>query len=88
MHGVIKKHLMKLFNCWEEFLQTQDVHSHVTDRFDKMQNVIQSQEQLDNQPLEPQSETREERMILSDLRTLFKSSEQSSNTTHDWHQAR
>ena len=27
-------------------------------------------------------------MILSDLRTLFKSFEQSSNTTHDWHQDR
>lgn len=71
-------------------METQYAQSHVPDWFDKLQSVIQSQEQPDDQPVERQSDTREEWMILSDLRTPFENSEQSSNTctAHDWHQDR
>ena len=53
-----------LVNCWQQFLETQYAQSHVPDWFDKLQSVIQSQEQPDDQPVERQSDTREEWMIL------------------------
>jgi ATP-dependent DNA helicase PIF1 len=71
-------------NCWHEFLQTPYGQSNVPDWFDKLQTVIQSQEP-DHEPSEEQEVTREEWMILSDLNTPFDNSEQTPDSTHDWH---
>ncbi len=73
-----------LINSWQEFLQTPYGQSNVPDWFDKLQAVIQSQEPED-EPSEEQERTREEWMILSDLHTPFDNSDQTSESTHDWH---
>ncbi|CAB4011401.1 ATP-dependent DNA helicase PIF1 [Paramuricea clavata] len=73
-----------LINCWHEFLQTAYGQSNVPDWFDKLQAVIQSQESED-EPSEEQETTREEWMILSDLNTPFDNSEQTPESTYDWH---
>ena len=73
-----------LINCWHEFLQTPYGQANVPDWLDKLQTVIQSQE-LEDEPSEEQEGTREEWMILSDLHTPFDNSEQTSDSTHDWH---
>ena len=73
-----------LINCWHEFLQTAYGQSNVPDWFDKLQAVIQSQE-AEEEPSEEQETTREEWMILSDLNTPFDNSEQTPESTYDWH---
>ena len=73
-----------LINCWHEFLQTPYGQSNVPDWFDKLQAVIQSQEPED-EPSEEQETTQEEWMILSDLHTPFDNSEQTRDSTYDWH---
>ena len=73
-----------LISCWHEFLQTPYGQSNIPDWFDKLQAVIQSQEPK-NQPSEEQTTTREELMILSDLHTPFDNSEQTPDSTYDWH---
>ena len=73
-----------LINCWHEFLQTPYGQSNVPDWFDKLQAVIQSQE-AEGEPAERQETTREEWMILSDLNTPFDNSEQTPESTYDWH---
>ena len=65
-------------------MQTPYGQSNVPDWFDKLQAVIQSQEPED-EPSEEQERTREEWMILSDLNTPFDNSDQTSESTHDWH---
>ena len=49
-----------------------------------MQAVIHSQEPED-EPSEEQEVTQEEWMIISDLNTPFDNSEQTPESTHDWH---
>jgi DNA replication protein DnaC len=71
-------------NSWQEFLQTPYGQSNVPDWFDKLQAVIQSQEPED-EPSDEQERTREEWMILSDLHTPFDNSEQTPESTYDWH---
>ena len=73
-----------LINCWHEFLQTPYGQSNIPDWFDKLQAVIQSQE-AEEEPSEEQETTREEWMILSDLNTPFDNSEQTPESTYDWH---
>ena len=78
-----------LVTCWHEFLQTPYAEANVPDWFDKLQDVIQNQEEPDNQPVELDgSNTREEWMIISDLHTPFENGGQSTMSTHDWHQDR
>ncbi|CAB4028381.1 ATP-dependent DNA helicase PIF1 [Paramuricea clavata] len=76
-----------LINCWHDFLQTPYGQSNVPDWFDKLQAVIQTQESED-EPSEEQETTREEWMILSDLNTPFDNSEQTPESTYDWHRDR
>ena len=73
-----------LINCWHEFLQTPYGQANVPDWLDKLQTVIQSQEPED-EPSEEQEVTREEWMILSNLNTPFDNSEQTPDSTYDWH---
>ena len=76
-------------SCWHEFLQTPYAEANVPDWFDKLQDVIQNQEEPDSEPVESDSNnTREEWMIISDLHTPFENSDQGSASTHDWHQDR
>ena len=83
MYGVTKNQLM-IIHSWQEFLQTPYGQSNVRDWFDKLQAVIQSQEPED-EPSEEQEVTREEWMMLSDLNTPFDNSEQTPESTYDWH---
>ncbi|CAB3991986.1 ATP-dependent DNA helicase PIF1 [Paramuricea clavata] len=73
-----------LINYWHEFLQTSYGQSNVPDWFDKLQNVIQSQERED-EPSQEQEVTREEWMVLSDLHTPFENAEGIPESAHDWH---
>ena len=73
-----------LINSWHEFLHTPYGQSNVPDWFDKLQAVNQSQEPEDEPSVE-QKTTREEWMILSDLHTPFDNSEQTPDSTYDWH---
>lgn len=74
--------------CWHEFLQTPYAQTIVPDWFDKLQDVIQSQEEPDTESIESDSNTREEWMIISDLHTPFENSHETLPSTHDWHQDR
>ena len=56
-----------LTHHWQEFLQTPYAQTHFPDWIDKLQTVIHSQQELEEQPCEGQGNTREEWMILSDL---------------------
>ena len=74
--------------CWHEFLQTPYAQTEVPDWFDKLQDVIQNQDQLHDETVESNSNTREEWMILSDLHTPFENSNVNSSSSHDWYQDR
>ena len=65
-------------------MQTPYGHSNVPDWFEKLQTVIQSQEPED-EPSEEQEVTPEEWTILSDINTPLDNSEQTQESTYDWH---
>jgi hypothetical protein len=77
-----------LINHWQEFLQTPYAQTHVPDWLDKLQTVIHSQQEPEDEPCEERGNTREEWMVLSDLHTPFENLEQTPESTHDWHQDR
>lgn len=54
---------------WHEFLQTQYAQTNVPDWFDKLQHVIQSQQNSHNDHCQPDYNSREEWMIISDFHT-------------------
>ena len=73
---------------WKEFLQTPYGQTRVPEWFDKLQSVIQSQQEPDVQTCEVQDNTREEWMILADLNIPFQNSEETPELTHNWQQDR
>ena len=84
----------KIINKWQQFLQTPYAKTNVPD-CDKLQSVIQNQEEPENQLVDAQSEntqsenTREEWMIISDLNAPFDDHSQiNSESTHCWHSDR
>ena len=66
-------------------MQTPYAEANVPDWLDKLQNVIQSEEEY-NETI-PSDNTRGEWMIISDLHTSFESTSQDSST-YDWQQHR
>ena len=75
--------------CWHEFLQTPYAQANVPDWFDKLQDVIQNQEEPNSEPVpEPCNTTREEWMIISDLHTPFENNVQHPSVLHNWQQDR
>ena len=60
---------------WQEFLQTAYAQANVTDWFDKLETVIQSQNKTENCLLQQDTVDREEWMIISDLHTPFENFE-------------
>lgn len=72
---------------WEELVLTPYAEVNVPYRFDKLQTVIQSREDLDTQPDQQDSTSHEEWMIISDLHTPFQNYEH-TQSTHDWHEDR
>ena len=76
--------------CWHEFLQTPYAQANVPDWLDKLQNVVQNQEEPDSDPnlSLDNSNNREEWMIISDLHTPFKNTCETEMSSHDWHQDR
>ena len=75
-------------NCWQQFLQTPYAQTNVPHWLEKLESVVQSQIEPDNEPAEQHAPTREEWMILSDLTLPFETSEQNPHSSHDWHQDR
>ena len=75
-----------IVNCWHEFLQTPYAQVNVPEWFDRLQDVIRSQEH-DVIPVEQPPNTREEWMILADLHTPFENSN-GNEANHDWEQDR
>ena len=73
---------------WHEFLQTSYAEANVPDWFDKLQDVIQTQEEFGNETIVSDNDTCEEWMIISDLHTLFETSDQDSSTLCNWQQDR
>ena len=75
---------------WQEFLQTAYAHANVPDWFDKLETVIQSQNETENCLLQQDTIDREEWMIISDLHTPFENFEglESSQSTDYWRQDR
>ena len=69
-------------------MQTPYGETNVPDWFDKLQTVIQSQLDPEDEPSHEQTNTQEEWMILSELHTPFDNCEQMTDSTHDWHQDR
>ena len=69
---------------WHEFLQTQYAQTNVPDWFDKLQHVIQSQQSSANEHSQPDNNSREEWMIISDLHTPFEFSDGTAPSYHDW----
>ena len=55
---------------------------------EKLEAIVLSQVEPDNDPFEQDINTREEWMILSDLHTPFHNSEPNQESTHDWHEDR
>ena len=61
-----------MISKWQEFLQTHYAKENVPDWFDKLQSVIQSQQDPEDQAIDTQhGNTREEWMILSDPSFTF-----------------
>ena len=84
-----------IINKWQQFLQTPYAKTNFPDWFDKLQSVIQNQEEPENKLVDAQSENtqsenaREEWMIISDLNAPFDDHSQiNSESTHCWHSDR
>ena len=84
-----------IINKWQQFLQTPYAKTNVPDWFDKLQSVIQNQEEPENKLVDAQSENtqsenaREEWIIISDLYAPFDDHSQiNSESAHDWHSNR
>ena len=77
-----------LINCWQEFLQSPYGQNNVPQWLEKLEAIVLSQVEPDNNPFEQDINTREEWMILSDLHTPFDNSEPNQESTHDWHEDR
>ena len=75
-----------MISKWQEFLQTQYAKENVPDWFDKLQCVIQSQQEPEEQVVDMQcANTREEWMILSDLHSPFTTPfEGNVQPVYDW----
>lgn len=74
---------------WEQFLQTPYAQANVPDWFDKLQDVIQTQEQPSNQhAIESNNNSREEWMIISNLNAPFENYEEQSTSAHNWQEVR
>ena len=74
-----------LVTHWCEFLQTQYAQTNVPDWVDKLQEVIQSQQEPHNEHLQLDNNSCEEWMIISDLHTPFEFSDRIAPSHHDWH---
>ena len=77
-----------LINSWQEFLQSPYGQNNVPQWLEKLEAIVLSQAEPDNDPFEQNISTREEWMILSDLHTPFDNSEQNQESTDDWHEDR
>ena len=75
-----------MINKWQEFLQTAYAKENVPDWFDKLQSVVQNQQESENLIVDEQPEnTREEWMIISDLHMPFSNSGQTNvETAYQW----
>ena len=71
-----------MINKWKQFLQTPYAKANVPNWFNKLQSAIQNVAEPDEQVDSRQSEnTREEWMIISDLRVPFSDSPQTDSVS-------
>ena len=54
-------------NSWQEFLETEYAKTHVLNWIDQLQNVIQSNQEIHNEPLLKEENQLDEWMVLSNL---------------------
>lgn len=75
-----------MISKWQEFLQTQYAKKNVPDWFDKLQSVMQSQQEPEEKVVDTQcGNTREEWMIIPDLHSPFTNSlETNLESVYDW----
>ena len=75
-----------IINKWQEFLQTAYAKEHVPDCFDKLQSVVQNQQESENLNLGEQPENiHEEWMIISNLNMPFSDSGQTDvEIAYEW----
>ena len=74
---------------WHVFLETGYAHKNVPGWFDKLQEVIKSQQDIDETgDLENNANVQEGWMVLCDLHKPFHNSHQGSQLEYDWHQDR
>ena len=75
-----------IINKWQEFLQTAYAKEHVPDWFDKLQSVVQNQQESENLNLGEQPENiHEEWMIISNLNMPFSDSGQTDvEIAYEW----
>ena len=71
-------------NSWQEFLETEYAKTHVPNWIDQLQNVIQSNQEIHNEPLLKEENQLDEWMILSNLFKPF-DNEQTCQIEYDWH---
>lgn len=71
-------------DSWQNFLNTEYGQTCVPNWIDQLQNVIESNQEISNQPLEQHDQELEEWMILSNLRKPFES-ENSYQPDYNWH---
>ena len=75
-----------IINKWQEFLQTAYAKEHVPDWFDKLQSVVQNQQESENLNLGEQPENiHEEWMVISNLNMPFSDSGQTDvEIAYEW----
>ena len=74
-----------LIDAWKEYLQTPSAQEQVPDWLEKLQCIVQSQHDTDDQSCDDHGNTREEWMILSYLNTPFDNLEQIPVSANKWH---
>ena len=79
-----------MINKWKQFLQTPYAEANVPEWFDKLQSVIHSQHETEDQHVDTHPEdSREEWMVISDLHVPFiDSSQTNSELSYDWNNDR
>lgn len=79
-----------MINKWQEFLQTEYPKENVPNWFDKLQLVVQNQQEPENLIVDQQPEnSREEWMVISDLHVPFPSSSPTNvETAYEWNRGR
>ena len=84
-HGQVNPTDEVLINAWKEYLQTLSAQEQVPDWLDKLQFIVQSQQDNDDQPYDEHDNTREEWMVSSNLNSPFDNLVKIPVSANEWH---